>query len=158
MNNLGLNKKQKVLLLGLGLVIVAGAGLYILTHRAPKNRPFAVNTTQLQKSETPSGLPKTLPMDLGSKVLQNYESVASDGRKQSTKQITSTKAPKDALDSYVAFFKNLGYIGGYAESASMANGQQVAQMQRDQDLLMIVATPISDKLTNVEFTMTQPNQ
>jgi hypothetical protein len=155
MNNLGMNKKTWIILVGIVLIIAAGLWLYFLNNQY-RTRPLQVTTTELTKGQTPVGLPENLPTEVGSKVLQNYESTTNDGRTQSTKQITSSKAPRAALDEYIQFYKDQGYIGGYAESASQANGQQVAQMEKGGNLLMIVATPAGTNKTIIEFTLTQP--
>ena len=158
MNNLEMSKKSWILLIGVILIIVAGLCLYFLNSKWNNKKVLEVQTTQLGKADIPDGLPKNLPVEVGSKVMQNYESTTNDGRKQSTRQITSKKEPKAALDEYIEFYQKLGYIGGYSEAASQADGQQLAQMKKNQDLLTIVATPNADKSTTVEFTLIQAIQ
>src|SRR6478672_5855138 len=100
MNNLMENKKTGIILGGIVLIVLAALALFFLNKRASHPK-FTMSTAQLSPSEVPSGLPKDLPMDKGSQVLQNYESQTSDSRRQSTRQITSTKAPKEALAFYI---------------------------------------------------------
>lgn len=157
MNNLWTNKKLWIFLVG--LLIIIGVVLYVYftdrKHTEPELKPLEVSTKELGNTQTPAGFPKNLPSEIGSKTLQNYESSTNDGRLQSTKKVTSSKAPLEALNLYVNFFKNEGYAGGYQEMASTSGGQQVAQMQKDQDLLMIVATPTESDGSEIEMTLVQ---
>lgn len=156
MNNLGISRKSWVILAGTILIVAASLFLYFVDKNV-KDRPvlLEVTTTELGKADIPSGLPDNLPSEIGSRVLQNYESRSNDGRLQSTRQITSKKEPRAALDTYVDFFTKIGYEGGYSESASTAGGQQIAQMKKGNDLLMIVATPDGANQNKIELTLTQ---
>lgn len=155
MNNLGMNKKTWIIVAGVVLIIAGGLFLYSTNTKQPKVVPIEVKTTELAKAEIPAGIPKNLPAEAGSKVLQNYESRTNDGRLQSTRQITSKKSAKDALDIYFAFFEKLGWDGSIGESAGGADSQLIATMKKDQDLLMIVATPKGANGSEIEFTLTQ---
>jgi hypothetical protein len=158
MNNLGMNKKTWIILAGVILIIAGGLFLYSSNKNQSKVIPIEITTDQLAKADIPTGLPQNLPTEAGSKVLQNYESRTNDGRLQSTRQITSKKSAQTALSVYVQFFKDLGWSGGFSESSSTANGQQIALMQKDQDSLMIVATPKEGSTSEIEFTLIQKSE
>lgn len=155
MQNWVMTKKGWVLLIGAILIVAAGLWWYFLSK--PEQKPLEVKTTQLDKIDVPAGLPQNLPMEQGSKVVQNYESTTNDGRKQSTRIVTSSKQPSQALDVYIKFFQDAGFIGGFAANASIEGGQQVAQMQKNQDRLTIIASQNGSGQTNIEFTLNQPN-
>lgn len=156
MNNLGISKKTWEVILGITIAIIAVLVLFFV-YKKDKNteKLLEVTTSQLSPSETPAGLPKNLPIEKGTTVLQNYQSITNDGRLQSTKQITSFKQPKEALDTYIDFFNKLGWVGGYSESASIIDGQQTAQMKDKTGSLLIVSRPVSAGKTTVEFTLIQ---
>lgn len=150
-----MNKKTWVILVGIILIVAGGLFLYYLNTKQSKQKPVEFTTKQLNKSETPVGFEGNLPVEAGSKVLQNYETRTSDGRLQSTKEVTSAKDPMAALNFYIDFFKESGWIGGYSEGASVDGVQELAQMQKDQNMLMIVARPDGSNQSKVELTMIQ---
>ncbi len=162
MNNIWTNKKVWILIAVLLLIIGGALYLYLMNPKdsepAPQLKPLEVTTKELGNTQIPAGFPKNLPSETGSKTIQNYESRTNDNRLQSTKKITSQKPPREALDFYVDFFKGEAYIGGYQETASVKDGQQVAQMQRGEDLLMIVASPSGAGASVVELTLIQKSE
>lgn len=155
MNNLITGKKAGLIIAGTALIVVAFLLLNYLERSQGPDMDADVKTTELNKADTPSGLPADLPIEAGSKTIQNYESEDDDGRLQSTKKIEVNKGAKENLDFYIEFFEGIGYNGGYSEAASSANGQQVAQMQKENNTLLIVATPKGADKSIIEFTVTQ---
>ncbi len=117
-------------------------------NHSSNNIPFSVKTEQVEPAQSPSGLPADLPVDPGSKVLQNYESRTTDNRRQSTKQITTRKAPAEAITFYIDFFKKSGWQGGITEDPL------TAQLASDIGDLLIVVREDNGQ-TTVEFTLTQ---
>lgn len=160
-NSMQIDKKTWIMVGGVALIVIAGLILYFSNRNTnPKQVPLQVTKNDLGIATVPTGLPANLPSEVGSKVLQNYEAKTNDGRMQFTRQITSKKDARTALDVYVEFFKTLGYTGGFSEAASSKDGQQIAQMVKDKNLLMIVASPSVEgpEQSTVELTLTQPNK
>lgn len=156
MNNLITNKKIWALLI-LTLALVAAYLIWIfIENRTTSQETFKVTTIEVPKVEAPGDLPQNLPIEAGSEVFRNDLSLTTDGRSQATREITTDKGLKEAVDFYVEFFRSQGYIGGYAESLSSAE-QQIAQMKSDEGLLTIIATPRGGK-TVVEFSLTNSVQ
>jgi hypothetical protein len=158
MNNLGMNKKTWIILVGVVLIIAGGLFLYSTNTKQPKVVPIEVTTTELAKADIPTGLPYNLPTEAGSKVLQNTEKLTNDGRLESTRQITSKKSADAALDLYFAFFEKLGWEGSIQENSGTADSQLIALMKKEQDILMIVATPKGESGSEIEFTVLQKAQ
>lgn len=162
MNNyIPMERKTWIIVGGITLILIAGLILYFLNKNTrPKQAPLEVIKTDLGIATIPTGLPANLPSEVGSKVLQNYEAKTNDGRMQFTRQITSKKDARTALDVYVEFFKTLGYTGGFSEASSAKDGQQIAQMVKDKNLLMIVASPSVEgpEQSTVEIILNQPNK
>lgn len=139
------------------LILLIGA-FFIFRYQRHNSQPveqFSVNKTELSSTQTPSAIPTNLPVEAGSKVLQNYEAKTTDGRIQSTKKLTSKKDPKTALEFYSDFFKKQGWTGGFSPSASTAGGQQVAVFKKVQDIMTIIATPAISGSSVVEISITQ---
>lgn len=119
--------------------------------------------TEIDNSVVPKGLPKNLPSEPGTKVLQNYETKTQDGRTQSTHIVTSNEKPRAALEIYLKFFKSLGYEGGFDSKISIDNGAQHGRLFKDKETIMLVASPYTDKetrqdTTKVEITLSQTTQ
>lgn len=144
-------------ILGIAIIIFAILVLFFAYQRKHKETlVFQTSTDQLSPTDTPLGLPLDLPIEPGTKVLQNYQSTTNDGRMQSTKQITSYKGTKEAIDFYVDFFKKAGWEGGLSQiSGETAETQLSAQMRNADGDLIIIARPHVDKQTSVEFTLIQ---
>lgn len=162
MNNfMPMTKKTWIIVIGVALILILGLVLYFTNRNTtPQQKPLEVTKTEIGLATIPTGLPANLPSEIGSKVLQNYESRTNDGRLQSTRQVTSKQNPRAALNVYIDFFKTLGYIGGFSETASSADGQQIAQMSKDKHMLLIVASPSVEgsEQSTVELTLTQPTK
>lgn len=167
MNNLLLNRKP--LLIGLGIFVLVIALLliaYLLTSSSETNNSdnktegsAVVKNTKIDNAKVPKGLPSNLPAEPGTKVLQNFESEAPDGRTQSTRIVTSNEEPRAALQTYIKFFEKLGYKGGYDATSSKEGGSQIAGMVKDNDLIMLVASTYTDidlkkETTKVEISLT----
>jgi hypothetical protein len=160
MNNLFEDIKGKKAWIFFGGAALIVAGFLILTYldkNASKTVPLEVTTTELGKATVPKGLPHDLPVEAGSKILQNYEARSNDGRLQSTRQISVSQAAPEALQIYLKFLETKGWQGGVDAAASIEGGQQAAIMKNPSGMLMIVATPAGDNKSIVELTLTQAN-
>ena len=158
MNNLfGVSKKQWIILIGTALIVVAFIILNFLDKGADLalQQPFEAKTEKINDAQLPKGLPATLPSEIGSQVLRNYEVYTNDGRLQATREVTTKKEARAALDFYVDFFKTQGYEGQFDEAMSSLGNQKVARMLKGNDLLMIVVRPYQDKQNKIEISLTQ---
>lgn len=158
MNNVE-NQNPRKIMLGIAIGIIAILVLFFVYQRTNRQQTplLQVSTDQLQASETPVGLPADMPVEPGTKVLQNYISTTNDGRMQSTKQITSRKSPKEALDFYADFFKKAGWEGGLSQPVESQDPTTplTAQFKNSIGDLVIVARPYETDQTSVEFTLIQ---
>lgn len=140
MDNLIKNKKAWIILAGTVLIVTAFAVLNYLETKSNEPLPLEVKTAEIDKLSVPSGLPQNLPIEAGSKILQNSETRTNDGRFQSTREVTSKKSPQELLKTYTDFFTKEGYEGGFDEKISKGENYQVARMMKEGEMVQIVAT------------------
>lgn len=140
MDNLIKNKKAWIILAGIVLIVAALAVLNYINKKNNQPVPLEVKTTEIDTLKIPSGLPQGLPVEAGSKTLQNYEGRTNDGRFQSTREVTSKSTPKEVLKTYTDFFTKQGFEGGFDETLSKGDDYQVARMIKDGDIVQLVAT------------------
>ncbi len=138
----------------LGAVIAAGLYFYNKRHSNETTQSFTAQKKDLAVTEIPKGFPANFPMEAGSEVLKNYESTGSDGRFQSTRQVTTKKTLDQAVKIYTDFFGKLGYTLQPTESRN--DSVVLAFMRKGDDTLMIVGrTNEATKQKTVEVTLTQ---
>lgn len=86
--------------------------LWSKNHSTPTQKPvehFGIEKKDLGQEQVPSGFPQDVPVLTGSQLVQNYESTAPDGRKQSTMKFANIKSLTDASATYQKYFEKLGW-------------------------------------------------
>lgn len=102
-----MNKRLLVLVTALGVAVVILAAFYFATDKFTKNfseKEPPITKTNIADNEIASSFPTDLPIEPGSKTVQNYEARAKDGRKQSTFSATTQKPLVQAAQVYRDFF------------------------------------------------------
>lgn len=96
--NKQMHKKLWITLIITVLAVIA-AGFYIFGQDFGSEKNVNINNNKQLKNDkktldatiVPSGFPKDLPVEVGSKVLQNYEVTTNDGRILSFREVTTSK-------------------------------------------------------------------
>jgi hypothetical protein len=112
-------KKSLLVILLLVLVALVATGFYFFQFR--KDNQFAGSNTeqqtQLQVEKTefvgtqfPAAIPKDLPIEAGSTILENYESKTNDGRIQSTVTLSVSSSLTNTFNTYLRFFKDKHWL------------------------------------------------
>ena len=154
-------KKNFIVLAVLIILIVAATIVYLATNRnnsnlsLDKNDVFSVTKQDLKSTEMPSVMPSDLPIAPGSEVLQNYEATASDGRKQSTRVITTNQNLAVAMGVYKDFFTSKDWVS--KSSTNATPGVQTIALEKGRQNVLIVARANTDTNQNtIEITLTEP--
>lgn len=100
-----MNKKIKIILI-IGVLAVIAAGFYVYLNR-PQH--LKVEKKELDAAYIPAGFPSTLPSEMGSTVLENFEASTPDGRKQYTRTVTTNKDIQERIRDFRVYFVNLGW-------------------------------------------------
>lgn len=142
------------------ILIMSAALAGFFLYRSQKSAPpleessrtaHQIEVVDLPKAQNPAGIPQDLPLDPGSKVIQNYESTAPDGRIQSTKKFTTPLGVDEALAKYHKFFEARGWkrnVTGPLTSPLAYKGANGA-------LMIVVNEDASQTGSEVEITVLQ---
>ncbi len=101
-----MENKIKVIII-ISILAVIAAGFYIYTNQP---QTLVVEKKDLQSSQLPSGFPSTFPVEMGSRVLENFEASTQDGRKQYTRTVTTNKSAEERVKDFRLYFLDLGWI------------------------------------------------
>lgn len=145
MNNL-IKSRKTWIIVGAVLVVLIII-LLILQNRFKKEveePPFGVRKTDINVASVPEGFPVNLPSELGSKVLQNFETKSTDGRVQSTREVTSKKDPVSIVRTYLDFFKSIGYDILLDTTTNSKSDTQTVLVRKGKANISIVASPYRD--------------
>lgn len=149
--------KDKIsLLIGVGILILILITVGVFLFYKPANKttqkntqPFQVKTETLANGETAKAFPESLPIEPGSKILQNYQSTANDGRVQFTKQFTSNLSVEAAVKKYTEFFKSSGW------TAPSTIKSPVVLLKKAETAMIVVNKGTGEANSVVEVTLLQ---
>lgn len=158
-----MQNKSLTAILVIILVIAVAVGLYLAKNNqsisesdleAEQKKAPAIQTTEVVKSEIPEGFPENLPVELNSRVLQNYETTTNDGRVQSTRTVTTGRTLAQATSVYVNFFSGLGWTEVPGQTSDQ-NTITTLMMDGTDSLLIIASDNNSDKQKTISLTLTK---
>lgn len=107
------NTKIKILI-GVVVLGLIGVGLYFLTDQyspfnGKTNKESGITLTNVPISILPNNFPSNLPIETGAQLLENYEAVAPDNRKQSTQVYTTRKSLSENIKIYSDYMQKNGW-------------------------------------------------
>lgn len=155
-----MNKKLLVVAGVVGLGAIIAAGFYFSSskniNKYDKNeaKPFAIEKKELPAGDIPIGIPKNLPIEKGSEILQNYESTTTDGRIQSTRVSTTNVALEKAKNDYREFFISLGWTD-IPTNVGDTNTATALLRQQDDVVTIVARNNVATKERTVEITVIQ---
>jgi hypothetical protein len=158
-----MNKKIVILVGVLILVAAIAAGFYFNKNKKqgqdPRNEekiPFSMEKKDLAPGELSKAFPVNLPVEAGSQTLQNYESTTSDGRKQATIVITTSKTLTQAVADYVKFFEENDWLVIEGQAEATADKSTALMKKNDARLMIVSENNVETKQKTVEITLVQP--
>lgn len=157
-----MNHLSKRLLLVLAIIVLIVAVLaYYFASKKPLgqdggNQMSPVTVKEVSKTIAPAGLPENMPIEAGSKILQNYEATAKQGNIQGTRKLTTNKSIPEAVKVYTDFFSKLSWK---VVEEKQDESYSTVLMKRNKSTLLIVVRKDSAAGTNVvEITLTEPER
>lgn len=142
------------------LAVLAGLAAYAYFKNGslfPGGGIFAgkeIETKAIAASDAPGSLPENLPIEAGSRILQNYEAT-SKGQNlvQGTVKFTTSQTLSAAVKTYTDFFSKAAWT---VVSTKQEQGYETALMRRNDSTVLIVAARDSNLNQNVvEITLTE---
>ncbi|QQS22840.1 hypothetical protein IPM19_04415 [bacterium] len=154
------NSANRITILVIILIVsLALAGFFLFKYFSNKKlieetreEAAKIQIKEIPKSENPVGMPYNLPIDPGSRILQNYESTSPTGQIQSTRKLSTNTSAEASLVKYSKFFEDLGWKRN-------VSGPLVSPLAYSSPLgsLMIVVNPgLNNKGSEVEITILNP--
>jgi hypothetical protein len=144
MQNFTSSKKVLWFFLAIGIiaiVVILIAGL-VYRNRTPGNGGLAgtnqpapkldVQQTKVPNDKLPDKFPASLPIEQNAKVIDNFNSTASNGNFQATRQYESAKSPADNYKTFEAFFKKDGWTT--LSAANTATDRNIT-VQKDKTII-----------------------
>lgn len=155
-----MNKKLLITAIIIALAALAVGGAYYfdrsglsLPGRQNHQKPFAVEKKDLAFTELPQGLPQELPIESGTTTVQNYEATTTDGRVQSTRELTTNLALAAGVKQYADFFVAQGWTEVPVENQT--EGTVTALLRKKSDVVLITGREnATTKQKTVEITLT----
>lgn len=146
--------KRSLIIVGvLAVAVIILAAFYFSRNQNPASRDFTAEQKIVTTSDIPSGFPADFPVEAGSTVLQNYESVTNDGRKQSTRVATTAKSAEEATSIYRDYFIQRGWSDISTKQADSTTLRLF--LQRGDNRLSITFTANAGSANTIEITLTE---
>jgi basic membrane lipoprotein Med (substrate-binding protein (PBP1-ABC) superfamily) len=151
------NKKPLFFVLILLAIAALAAGAFFYMGKSGKkanNQKTEVVKTEVSASQLPAGLPKNLPIEAGSQIIQNYEAKSTNSETiQGTKKFTTEKSLEDAVKTYTDFFAKTAWE---IIDSQKTNDYESALMRRNDSTVLVVARKDSALGKNVvEISLTE---
>ncbi len=153
-----MDKKKLLVIFLLVLAAMVVAGFYLYNDQKPfgsdtEEVPFSIERTELPGTQFPKAIPTDLPVEGGSRVLENSETIASDGRVQSTVVLTTEKTVANSLNEYLRFFESKNWLNIEELQTQSATSAMAVMQYQDNRLSIEVKAGSNNSPNTIKITL-----